>query len=108
MKKLLIISLLVLLFTMFIVEALSPSSTNYNTNLYFGSGGYVESTATQRVAGGIGQTVIGSIPATSSYIIRYGIFYINVTYSVPSVASYFGFNIEDYGIEWVKFNWTIN
>lgn len=89
-------------------EAFQVNSSSYDTSLYFGAGGYAESTATLDVGAGIGQITIGEISTPIySVAIQYGIFWINVSYSVPAaLIPTIGIHIEDFGIEWVKLNWT--
>lgn len=109
MRKLIWILLILPFFIPDSVYSFHQTSANYDSLYYYGSGGFVETTATQDIGGGIGQTVIGEINnAAFSYSIYYGIFWVNVTYTAPSalflpVSIY----IEDFGIEWIKLNWTM-
>lgn len=105
------IIILIIMFMILLTSSIAyqTNSTSYDALMYFGAGGYAEQTATLDVGTGIGQTVIGEINnAAFSYSIYYGIFWVNVTYTAPSalflpVSIY----IEDFGIEWIKLNWTM-
>ena len=103
--------LLILLFVCILiptVHAFKTNTTTFDSLFYFGSGGYAEPTATFDVGTGIGQTTIGEISTGSfNHAVQYGIFWVNVTYTIPSALTLpIGITIEDFGIEWVKLNWT--
>jgi hypothetical protein len=83
------------------------NSSNYDGLLYYGSGGLSEPTPNYVVGTGIGQVMIGD--TTDGYhniAAQYGIFYLNITYTSATTLTLFSFRIEDFGIEWVKLNWT--
>lgn len=110
MKTIIILTMSAIFFIVLLnfVEPFQINSSSYDTSLYFGAGGYAESTATLDVGAGIGQITIGEISiVTYSVAIQYGIFWINVSYSVPpALFPSIGIYIEDFGIEWIKLNWT--
>jgi hypothetical protein len=106
MKKLLILTL-VAVYLVTIAYSFKIESSNYDALTYFGAGGNVETYGSTDVGTGIGQTVIGEINREADpYSIFYGIFYINVSFTVPLEIQFFRINISDYGMEWMKFNWT--
>ena len=104
---------IIIFITIFIIfriqsTAFQTNSSTYDALLYFGAGGYAEQTATLDVGTGIGQVTIGEISTQLySVAIRYGIFWVNVSYTIPpALFPSIGIYIEDFGIEWVKLNWT--
>ena len=108
MKKVIIILMILFAFTIGIANAFHQVGTSYDALYYFGGGGLIESTATKEIGAGIGQVEIGEINTLAYNVaIYYGIFYVNVTYTTgTSVFLPVTLFIEDFGIEWVKLNWT--
>jgi len=108
MKKTIIITLILIILAVGIANAFHQVGASYDALYYYGGGGLIETTATQDIGAGIGQVQIGEINNMAYNVaIYYGIFYVNVTYTTGTsfflpVALY----IEDFGIEWVKLNWT--
>lgn len=104
LKKCLILTLFAAYFAT-IAYSLQVDSDNYKALTYFGAGGNVETVGNINYGAGIGQTVIGAVEETN-YIINYGIFYTNTTYTLPLASQFFIINISDVGMEWMAFNWT--
>ena len=108
MRKLIWILLILPFFIPDSVYSFHQTSANYDSLYYYGSGGFVETTATQDIGGGIGQTVIGEINKDLyNHAIFYGIFWINTTYTSPIPTLFpFIFSIYDYRMETITLNWS--
>ena len=93
------------------VYSMNMSSNNYNVNAYMSSsaGGYEDLPNNYTVYFGLDQTHIGN-ESGSSYRAETGLFYMvigNIQKFTPSVALItFVVDIKDFGIEWIKANFT--
>ena len=90
-----------------IVEALQGNGTTWNINMYQSNGAINQNLTNYQLATGQGQNTIGRVEGTT-HTSLVGIFYIlptGYTYAVTPTMAYL-FQIADYGMEWVKLNWT--
>ena len=109
MKKtiIMLVTLLLIPFTL----ALNLSSSNYRINLYTSSAadGYERLDNNYTAYYGLDQTHIGNETATS-YNAQTGMYYEVLgqlqNYVPPSVLIHFILGIKDFGIEWLKINFT--
>jgi hypothetical protein len=112
MKKIYVI-IYVLLFLLFssIVSALYTENENLTASTHMGSGGYVGSIGIgveeKRVGYFIGQNDIGP-SVNSKALLHYGLLYIGSDYHVYVLFPTFVLSIEDFGIEWIKLNWSLS
>jgi len=90
------------------VAAFNTSSSIYKTNAYFGSGSDNGNNSLYNASYGESQVAIGQVSEFGSlYAIGYGIFYGKAGFTISAQVLSFAIRIADFGIEWIKLNWTV-
>jgi len=90
------------------VAAFNTSSTNYKITSYFGSGADNGNNSLYNSSYGDSQVTIGQVSEFGNlYAIGYGIFYGKAGFTPAEKLLAFAIKIADFGIEWIKLNWTV-
>ena len=108
MKKLIFLILMILLVP-FINAYHYDNESGYNLDIDFANGGVQEQSGGYNTSSIIGESMIPFNDSTATYKINQGLYYIiwsNQIITDAAVILALILNIEDYGIEWVKLNFT--
>lgn len=107
MKKAIILIIILVLLSL-VVQAYQFNNSNYKIDMDFVNGGVQENNTSYNTSSALGGSVMPFNASGTNYRIQQGLYYIlgSTRIITEILEAIFNFFIKDYGVEWVKLNWT--
>ena len=107
MTKIIVIVIILVICSSIAFAAQTKESSEYRVSYQTGSG--ITTFSNNKISVVMGEQGIGNYTDTN-FKVEYGILYmlkdLSVFYTTPMISGLFTLMIEDWGIEWMRINWT--